>query len=444
MNKKELNALLAELDHEPKRSLGQNFLLEKSFAASLVKHLKIESGDLVVEVGPGLGALTEHLVESPAGEILLLEKDSTLAFYLDEKYCDDPRVRVVECDALEFDLRRLCSGKRVILIGNLPYNVSTAILAHFGSPTSPVQRMLLTVQKEVGERVAAPHSCRDYGAYSVLIQRFWNPKLLKLIPPDSFFPKPNVDSALVLLDRKRPHEILRCDASSLDRYLRLGFAQRRKQLRKLLSCSMEQWETLAEKIGFQTTARPENLSVAQWQQLAYLLATDVVDHSPADGSELFDVVDEQDNVVECLSRSEVHARYLRHRAAHILLSNKKGEFFLQRRAPWKEINPDVWDSSAAGHIDSGESYEQAAHRELLEELGVDAPLKKIGKLSPCRETGNEFIEIYFGSHEGPFHLAGLEITGGAFFPLPQIRNWAKARPQDFSPVFLLCLQHLPQ
>jgi 16S rRNA (adenine1518-N6/adenine1519-N6)-dimethyltransferase len=89
-------------------------------------------------------------------------------------------------------------------------------------------------------------------------------------------------------------------------------------------------------------------------------------------------------------------------------------------------------------LEAGETYEAAAHRELLEEVGVDTELRRLGKLTPCEATGNEFIEVYGGTHSGPFELAGLEITGGAFFPPEQIDRWSKQRPEDFSPVFRLC------
>ena len=127
----------------------------------------------------------------------------------------------------------------------------------------------------------------------------------------------------------------------------------------------------------------------------------------------------------------------------MLLFNSRGELLLQKRSIWKDRNPGRWDSSAAGHLDSGEGYLEAARRELREELGVEAPgLELIGRLTPCEETGWEFIEVFRGVHEGPFSPAPLEVETVAFFDKGDVVAWAAAAPQDFSPVFLRCLPFL--
>jgi 16S rRNA (adenine1518-N6/adenine1519-N6)-dimethyltransferase len=127
----------------------------------------------------------------------------------------------------------------------------------------------------------------------------------------------------------------------------------------------------------------------------------------------------------------------------MVAENASGELFLQKRSIWKDRNPGLWDSSAAGHVDSGETYIEAAHREFREELGVDCPpLERIGRLVPCELTGWEFIEVYRTRHEGPFSPAPMEVETGAFIPFGQIVEWTKSHPQDFSPVFLECLKLL--
>jgi 16S rRNA (adenine1518-N6/adenine1519-N6)-dimethyltransferase len=154
-------------------------------------------------------------------------------------------------------------------------------------------------------------------------------------------------------------------------------------------------------------------------------------------------VDENDQVVRSEFRDVIHVNNLRHRAAHMLLFNASGELYLQKRSIWKDRNPARWDSSAAGHVDAGEDYLTAARRELHEELGIEAPeLTSIGRLTPSETTGWEFIEIYTGRHEGPFHPAALEVETGAFFTLEKIRAWSAASPGDFSPVFLQVLPML--
>jgi 16S rRNA (adenine1518-N6/adenine1519-N6)-dimethyltransferase len=116
---------------------------------------------------------------------------------------------------------------------------------------------------------------------------------------------------------------------------------------------------------------------------------------------------------------------------------------LQKRSIWKDRNPGIWDSSAAGHVDSGEDYLTAARRELREELGIEAPeLIPFARLTPNESNGWEFIQAYRGRHEGPFQTAPMEVETGAFFPMDKIRHWAKQSPHDFSPVFLEILNHL--
>ena len=159
-------------------------------------------------------------------------------------------------------------------------------------------------------------------------------------------------------------------------------------------------------------------------------------------SEMFCVVDAHDRVIGAESRDYVHVNNLRHRAIHVLIFNLKGEIFLQRRSIWKDMHPGRWDSSTSGHVAPGESYEQAAHRELREEIGIDCQLEPIGKLPCSAATGWEFIAVFRGRHEGPFSLAPLEIETGAFFTLDQIRRWLRRNPEEFSPVFAMCARLL--
>ena len=152
--------------------------------------------------------------------------------------------------------------------------------------------------------------------------------------------------------------------------------------------------------------------------------------------EIFDVVDERDAVVGTERRAVVHARGLRHRAIHIVLRNAAGQVFLQRRSPLKDMNPDCWDSSCSGHLDSGEEYDAAAVRELGEELGVVVPgLERVLKLEACRQTGNEFVWVYRGAHEGPFVLQPEEISDGRFFAVSEVDAGIAATPNEFSPAF---------
>ena len=152
--------------------------------------------------------------------------------------------------------------------------------------------------------------------------------------------------------------------------------------------------------------------------------------------EIFDVVDERDEPVGTERRAVVHVKGLRHRAVHIVLRNARGEVFLQRRSKLKDMNPDCWDSSCSGHLDAGEDYDAAAVRELGEELGVAVPgLERVLKLEACRQTGNEFVWVYRGAHEGPFVLQPEEISDGRFFAPAEVDRGIAVTSGEFSPAF---------
>lgn len=150
--------------------------------------------------------------------------------------------------------------------------------------------------------------------------------------------------------------------------------------------------------------------------------------------EIFDVVNERDEVVGAAPRGEVHRRALRHRAAHVLVFNARGEVFLQRRSPAKDCFPGAWDTSAAGHLDRGEDYDACAVRELREELGVAlaAPPRRLFKLEACPETGWEFCWVYRAEAEGPFTLHPEEISEGGWFSPERVTAWLAERPGDFA------------
>jgi isopentenyl-diphosphate delta-isomerase type 1 len=153
--------------------------------------------------------------------------------------------------------------------------------------------------------------------------------------------------------------------------------------------------------------------------------------------EIFDVVNERDEVVGQRPRREVHRLGLRHRAVHVLVFNARGELFLQQRSLRKDNWPGVWDSSASGHLDTGESYDACALREVREEIGltlvaVPAPLFK---LEACDETGMEFCWIYRVEHEGPFVLQESEVRGGGWFTAAAIDDWIARRPGDLASGF---------
>lgn len=149
--------------------------------------------------------------------------------------------------------------------------------------------------------------------------------------------------------------------------------------------------------------------------------------------EIFDVVDENDQVISRATRSEVHRRGWLHRATHVLVFNSRGQVFLQKRSLKKDRQPGLWDSSASGHLDSGEPYDACAVRELREELGLEAqqPLQKLFKLAASNETDQEHVWVYRCESEGPFDLNADEIERGDWFTPQEVTRWMREKPEDF-------------
>jgi 16S rRNA (adenine1518-N6/adenine1519-N6)-dimethyltransferase len=433
-----IQSTLTELGSQPTRSLGQNFLHDQNLAEWIVDQLAIQPHEAWVELGPGLGALTEFAARRSSYG-LLIEKDGRLARFLQEHY---PQLETVHGDAAEFDVRDLFARGPVKVLGNLPYYVSSQILFQFTSEPSPVAELVFTLQRELAERLAAPPRTKQYGALTLLIGQRWRVKYLRTLPPSVFMPAPKVDSAVVHLSPRRTGELPECDANRFTALVKQGFSQRRKQLRKLLAGYSLDWPELCRELAVPETVRAEELSLAQWIALCNLAtpvsAPGLIAIAQDVHGEFFDVVDERDVVLRQASRHDVHAGDLRHRAVHIFVFNKSGELFLQKRSRWKDRHPQLWDSSAAGHVNAGHDYEQTAPRELVEELGVNAEMEEVAAISARPETGWEFIRLYCARHEGPFRFAPAEIETGAFFSPQQIRRWIKARPQDFAPGFIEC------
>jgi isopentenyldiphosphate isomerase len=155
--------------------------------------------------------------------------------------------------------------------------------------------------------------------------------------------------------------------------------------------------------------------------------------------EIFDLVNDRDEVIGQAPRGEVHRRNLKHRAVHVLVFNARSELFLQKRSRLKDCFPGAWDSSASGHLDRGEEYDACAVREMREELGVAlaGPPERVFKVDACAETGHEFVWVYRCRHEGPFVLQPEEIERGGWFSTGEVTDWMSARPAEFASGLIL-------
>ena len=436
MKLSEISATLREIGVSPVKTLGQNFLHDQNLARWIVEQAELTPGDYVVEIGPGLGALTELALEKGA-HVLAIEKDTRLANFLRERF-RHPRLEMRNADALDFDVRTLFSQRRVKLIGNLPYNISSPLLLKFLDYPSPISLSLFTLQKEVASRLSALPSSRDYGALTLRVQLHHRVEYLRTIPATVFVPRPDVDSALVRMSPRDPLELPERDDALFMKLVRRGFSQRRKQLQKLLRAQVPDWELVAAKLGFDPKARAEELSLNQWIGLANEIAPLTVPERRTGQEERFPVVDEMDRILRYAYRSKVHGDNLRHRAVHILIFNDVGEVYLQKRSRRKDRHPLLWDSSAAGHVCAGEGYDEAAQRELQEELGINVPLEKVLTVSASIRTGQEFIWLYHGQVQNDLRPNRSEIEAGAFFTLAVVNGWTAARSGDFAPGFMEC------
>ena len=160
--------------------------------------------------------------------------------------------------------------------------------------------------------------------------------------------------------------------------------------------------------------------------------------------EIFDVVNERDEVIDRQPRGEVHRRGLKHRAVHVLVFNTRGEVFLQKRSMKKDRQPGLWDSSASGHVDSGEDYDACAARELREEIGLvlTRPPERLFKINACEETDQEFVWVYRCESDDPLELNAEEIERGDWFTPAEVTRWMVERPQDFASALLFIWKRL--
>ena len=416
----------------PTKSLGQNFLHDQNLARAIAAAAIPDRAPFAVEIGPGLGSLTAPLLER-CDQLLLIEKDARLAEWLAGRLPAD-RVEIVCADAIDFDWRPLLRHGPFPLAGNLPYYATSPILRNWLTPASPVSRAVFAVQDEFATRLAAGPDSPDYSALTVRTQRLWTVRRERSLPPSVFFPEPGVDSALVLLERRAAREFPPVRASFFDDLVQRGFSQRRKQLKSLLKADGTTWSAWCAQQNLPPTCRAENLSVPQWIDLARTLDPAAATPAQHDG-EQFDVVDEEDRVIDTRPRTEVHAENLLHRAVHILVFNQAGELLLQKRSAWKDREPSKWDSSAAGHLEPGENLR--SRRPPRNRRGTRHPpeLTPLGKIRACSNTGQEFVEVFTAQHDGPFILPPSEIEDALFLPLEEIRGWLTARPSDFAPGF---------
>lgn len=442
MRTADLVKTLRTLDVTPNRQLGQSFLVDDELSQWIVDQLDIRPNDIVIEVGPGMGALTKHLLGRPR-RLILIEKDARLAEYLQDHYTKQGwKVEVICQDACNFDPRALFKEGPIKLIGNLPYSAGTEILRTFLTQPSPFEKAVIMLQKEVCKRITAEPKTKPYGVLSLMMQSEWIVQMLKTVGPEQFHPRPEVDSSIIKFEPRPPKSMPTYSPQIFREVVKQGFSQRRKQLHNNLTCPKETWQAAAEKMGLPESSRAEELTLHQWITLSNLLDQHPSKSGGQSADEIFDIVDEHDEVIGQETRGITHERKLLHRAVHIFVFNKAGELYLQKRSHLKDTHAGKWDSSASGHVDSGETYEGSAVRELKEELMVRPRkgLELVGKLPASAKTDQEFVGLFRCEHSGKIRIHGNEVFTGGFFPLEEIADWVEDRPQDFATAFIECFR----
>lgn len=267
----ELLQFLESIGAEPKKGLSQNFLIDGNILKNTVKAADLKSGDLVVEVGPGPGALTEELLAADVS-VIAIEQDRVFASALARLQPLPGRtLTVFHQDALQFDIeteirKRLPVPGKAVLIANLPYHITTPLISRFAHLDHCISSLVIMVQDEVARRICARPSVSDYGSLSVFVNFFATPQYSFKVSRNCFFPPPKVDSAVVRLDLK---PVANVDQDQFFLLTRTAFNHRRKMLRASLSAiyTSKAVEYALEKIGKAKESRPENLSCEDFLEL---------------------------------------------------------------------------------------------------------------------------------------------------------------------------------
>lgn len=260
----------------PLKSLGQNFLVDGNTIGRIIERAGIDPEDSVLEIGPGRGALTEILVRK-AGRLVLVEYDHALAAALKDRYADDPRVTVLDADILAVDLAAIlegASGWKVV--ANLPYNISTEVLFRLLEVRGKVARMVLMLQKEVGDRLVSRPDCSNYGVTTVLLGLWFDMRREFIVTPGCFHPRPKVDSAVLSFVPLTGPRLPVGDEELFRRVVKGAFAMRRKTLINCLKSAGlagdEELRGILTECGIDGQRRGETLSLDEFAALSRRLS----------------------------------------------------------------------------------------------------------------------------------------------------------------------------
>ena len=259
------------------KRFGQNFLIDAHVLEKIVSAAGITKDDCVLEIGPGIGTMTQYLAES-AGQVIAVEIDANLLPILADTLKDYSNVKVINQDILKVDINELVkeynNGRPIKVVANLPYYITTPIIMGLFESNVPIDNITVMVQKEVADRMQVGPGSKDYGALSLAVQYYASPYIVANVPPNCFIPRPNVGSAVIRLTRYQEPPVQVKDPKLMFKLIRASFNQRRKTLQNGLnnspeiSFSKEEITKAIESLGVSPSVRGEALSLEQFAQLA--------------------------------------------------------------------------------------------------------------------------------------------------------------------------------
>lgn len=266
------------------KKFGQNFLIDENVVEKIVRDAGVTKDDFVLEIGPGIGTMTQILCEN-AREVVAVEIDDKLIpILMEDTLSWYDNVTVIHEDILKLDIVKLANerngGKPIKVVANLPYYITTPIIMGLFESHVPLDSITIMVQKEVADRMQVGPGTKDYGALSLAVQYYAKPQIILNVPASCFMPRPNVDSAVIQLTRYEKPPVEVADEHLMFRLIRASFNQRRKTMTNSvgnspeLSVSKEQMAAALEKCGLSATVRGEALTLAQFAELANVLSED--------------------------------------------------------------------------------------------------------------------------------------------------------------------------
>lgn len=280
-NPKNTIEIIQKYEFAFQKKFGQNFLIDARVLEKIIDAAGITKDDLVLEIGPGIGTMTQYLAEN-ARQVVAVEIDSNLIPILGETLKDYENVLLINDDILKVDIKKLAEeyneGRPIKVVANLPYYITTPIIMGLFESGVPIDNITVMVQKEVADRMQVGPGTKDYGALSLAVQYYAKPYIVANVPPNCFIPRPNVGSAVIRLTRHQEPPVQVTDAKLMFRLIRASFNQRRKTLQNGLNnspeiaYSKERIIAAIESLGLSPTIRGEALTLEQFAQLANFLA----------------------------------------------------------------------------------------------------------------------------------------------------------------------------